>query len=338
MIRAAAFAVVLILTAAALNASPKEGRHGPLGLVEQKAKEAVEEYRALRRLLQDLRYIAEEVDRERLGERESLTTHSQNCLTRLDYLKKNGKLDPRLYDPNETSPDPDRVMTRLERICRELPNKTYAAEYPRSLIKAIATELREAAEGGRSEAEILAVLKDHLVLPDLPPGEEDAFQSLALFPIDVPEARFRKLGAIRIFLVKHRIKRPKSHVRTDWKRIADGKHNAQIGVEIEGRVLRHGVKIDGDYTFDIGDLHIEMTPEWRLLHPKTPKPRKGDRIRVRGWTYVDVFHKAEMEYDPKDPVLGVNRVTQWEIHPLMSATFQLLRCAGGSHAPEYNEF
>lgn len=319
-------AVSLLLPAPAFS----QGRTAPeaeLIKTGQKAQEAVHGYRKEReesikrhqkieRLRQDLRYIAGEIDRERLGQRESLATYSQNCLARLDYLKKNGKLDPRVYDPNENPPHPDRVMTRLEKLCTELPNKVYAAQYSRSLIKAIATELREAADNGKDEAAILAVLKDHLVLPDQDPAEEDAFSALKLFPVDIPEAKFRKLGAIRIFLVKHRIKRPKSHVKTDWKKIADGDHNAQIGVEIEGTVRRHGGAIDGDYTFDIGDLHIEMTPEWRLAHPNIPKPKTGDKIRVRGWSYVDVFHKAEMEYDPEDPVLGINRVTQWEIHPV----------------------
>ena len=63
-----------------------------------------------------------------------------------------------------------------------------------------------------------------------------------------------------------------------------------------------------------------MTPEWRLLHPKIPKPKTGDKIRVRGWTYYDVFHKFEMEYDPADPVIGLTRATLWEIHPVQDVT------------------
>lgn len=333
-----------LLACAVLFAAPyafAQGSVSPevqLKKTEKKAQEAVEDYRKeraqslqrhqkLERLREDLRYVAGEIDRERLGQRESLATYSQNCLARLDYLKKNGKLDLRLYDPNENPPDPDRVMTRLEKLCRELPAKTYAAEYSRSLLKAIATELREAADAGKDEKEILSTLKEHLVLPDQDPGEEDAFTSLKLFPVDVAPAQFRKLGAIRIFLVKHRLKRPQSHVKTDWRKIATGQHNAQIGVEIEGTVVRHGGAIDGDYTFDIGDLHIEMTPEWRLTHPDIHKPKTGERVCVRGWSYIDVFHKAEMEYDPEDPVLGVNRVTQWEIHPVQSV--QLLPPEGG---------
>lgn len=282
--------------------------------VREHKKETLRRFQAKERLKKDLRYIAEEIDRERLGERLELQTHSDNCLARLEHLKKNGNLDPRLYDPAENPQDPDKVIPRLEKLCRELPSKTYAEQYPRSLIKSIATELREASE--LDEAAALAVLKQNLVLPDQKPGDEDAFEAQALFPVDVTLERFLKLGPIRIFLVKHRIKRPKSHVKTTAKDIVDKKHNVQIGVEIEGTVLRQNSYIDGDYTFDIGDLHIEMTPEWRIAHPKIHKPKKGDKVRVRGWTYYDSFHKAEQEYDPDDEVLGINRVTLWEIHPV----------------------
>ncbi len=318
--------VLLLLSGAARAAVPLAPADPDLKKTEAAAVRAVEAhdkkqaslkaYQDLKRLRQDLSYIASEIDRERVGSKQDLATYSQGCLARLEYLKTNGRLDPRLYDPNELPPHPDKVMTRLEKMCRELPSKTYAAEYPRSLIKAIATELRDAAENGKNENEILAILKEHLVLPDQMPGEEDALSSLALFPTDLTLPQFLKLGAIRIFLVKHRIRRPKSHTLTDAKSIVAGRHNVQIGVEIEGRVVRDSGAIDGDYTFDIGDLHIEMTPEWRLLHPNIHKPKKGERIRVRGWTYFDSFHKAEFEYDPADPVLGISRVTLWEIHPV----------------------
>lgn len=320
--------LLLLLSAPARAAVPLSPADPDLQKTEASAARAVDEhakqqarlkaYQDLKRLRQDLRYIAEEIDRERIGARQDLATYSQGCLERLEHLKQNGRLDPRLYDPLEQPPHPDKVMTRLVKLCTELPSKVYAAEYPRSLIKAITTELREAADNGASEAEILAILREHLVLPDQMPGDEDAFSSLALFPTDLPLAKFLKLGAIRIFLVKHRIRRPKAHVVTDTKSIVGKKHNVQIGVEIEGLVKAQHSYIDGDYTFDIGDLHIEMTPEWRLLHPGIHKPRKGERVRVRGWTYFDSFHKAEFEYEPEDPVLGVKRVTLWEIHPVQS--------------------
>lgn len=283
------------------------------------AREAAEErlhrYQSLSRLRRDLGYVAEEIEREQLAEVKTLRGVSEGCLARLEYLKAHGRLDPRVWDPAERPPDADKPLARLETMCRALPSKGYAEQYVRSLMRSIATELREAAAEA-DEAAILARLRDNLSLQDQLAGEEDAFSSLALFPVDLPVEKFKKLGAIRIFLVKHRLRRPKSHAKTTAEAIVDGRHNVQVGVEIEGVVNRHSGSIDQDYTFDIGQLHIEMTPEWRLAHPGTPKPKTGQRIRVRGWTYYDSFHKTEFEYDPEDPVLGLTRKTLWEIHPV----------------------
>ena len=166
----------------------------------------------------------------------------------------------------------------------DLPKKGYAEQYPRGLVKAVAHELRWAAEDQQAQSadELLALLDRQLVVPEEGPGGED---TKALFHVDLPMDRFKRLGPIRIFLVKHRIKRPKTHVPTTAEDIVAGKHNVQIGVELTGKVtdavLFWG---DGDYTFDFGKLHIELTPEWRLLHPGTPKPKVGDKVRIKGWT------------------------------------------------------
>lgn len=310
--------LALLLPVAALAADPHpeltKGGHAARETVEAQRQKSLARFQAQERLKKDLLYIAEEIDRERLGETLSLQTHSDGCLKRIKHLKTDGNLDERLYGPAESPQDPDKAIPRLEKLCRELPGKTYAEQYPRSLIKALATELREAAE--LDEARALDILKENLVLPDLQPDGEDAFQALARYPTDLTVEQFKKLGAIRIFLVKHRIKRPETHAKTTARNIVAGKHHVQVGVEVEGTVTRHGGEIDLDYTFNIGDLHIEMTPEWRRRHPGIPRPQKGDRIRVRGWTYFDAFHKAETEYDPADPVLGINRTTLWEIHPV----------------------
>lgn len=285
----------------------------------RRAHEAAEErlirYQQLSRLRRDLDYVASEIEREQLAEVKTLRGVSEGCLARIEYLKAHGRLDPRVWDPAERPPDEGKPLARLETMCRELPSKGYAEQYVRSLMRSVATELREAAAEA-DEAAILARLRGNLALPDQQTGEEDAFSSLALFPVDLPVDRFKKLGAIRIFLVKHRLRRPRSHAKTTAEAIVDGKHNVQVGVEIEGVVNRASGEIDQDYTFDIGQLHIEMTPEWRLAHPGILKPKKGQRIRVRGWTYFDSFHKTEFEYDPEDPVLGLTRKTLWEIHPV----------------------
>ena len=94
------------------------------------------------------------------------------------------------------------------------------------------------------------------------------------------------------------------------------KRNVQIGIEMEGVVTGTSGAFDRDYCFNIGDLHFEITPEWRLLHRKMPLPKAGQKIRLKGWSYFDYFHGSELEYDASDPILGSNRATVWEIHPV----------------------
>jgi hypothetical protein len=259
-------------------------------------------------VVKDLRYISEELDREVLDYEvnRGLDAYSRGGLSRLKYVRERGSIDAQL------SP----VLDGLEALYRDLPKKEYAREYSGSLARSITHELRWVADTAKTKEEILLSLRNDLVLPETMPEDADEASALAFFPVDVPLAKFKKLGPIRIFLMKHRIARPKSHIKTAWEDIKAGKHNVQIGVEIEGVVGRTSFVVDLDTTFDIGDVHIEMTPEWRLRHPGILKPKTGQRIRVRGWSYYDVFHKFEAEYDPDDKVLGRRRKTLWEIHPV----------------------
>ena len=286
---------------AALKTAEKQAREA----LEQAKEEKVRRYQHLERLRKDLRYISEDLDRELLGPDKDLDGYSKGGLDRIDRLRLSGGIDPQL----------EPALDKLEEIYRRLPSKEYAREYVRSLVKAIDHELRWIADEAKTEQELLDLLDEHLILPSMAPGNEDAFEDLALFPVDLPLDKFKRLGPIRIFLVKHRIKRPKGHAASTHQDIVAGKHNVQVGVEIAGKVLRTYGAVDLDYCFDIGNLHVEITPEWRVLHPKMPLPKKGDVVRVKGWTYYDIFHKAEEEYDPEDPVMGASRVTLWEIHP-----------------------
>ena len=242
--------LTLLLPIVALAAEPHpeltKGLKQAQETVEQQKEKSLKRFKAQEQLKKDLNYIAEEIDRERLGETMDLQSHSASCLKRIEHLKANGNLDKRLYDSAENPQDPDKVIPRLEKLCRELPGKSYAEQYPRGLIKAIATELREAS--ALDEASALPLLKQHLTLPNLQPGDDDAFSSLALFPTDLTLAQFKKLGAIRNFLVKHRIKRPKTHIKTTPQAILDEKHHVQIGVEVEGTVTHHSGSFDQDYT------------------------------------------------------------------------------------------
>lgn len=276
--------------------------------IDEARERRVEARQELERLKKDLRYISEELDREVLDQEanKGLSAYSKGGLERLENLEKRGSIDPKLKP----------ALERLEKLYRELPQKEYAAEYANSLVKAVTEELRRIAEDGKSVDEILRMLDEELALPDsldAAPGKPGV---LGFFPEDVPLEKFKKLGIIKTFLMKHRIKRPKTHVRTTAPDIVAGQHNVQIGVEVEGTVTGVYNAFDMDYCFDIGSLHVEMTPEWRLTHPRLVKPKVGQKVRFKGWTYYDKFHKTELEYDPEDPVMGINRVTLWEVHPV----------------------
>lgn len=211
------------------------------------------------------------------------------------------------------------ALDQFERLYRELPRKQYAAEYGSELQRILSEQLRWSAANAKTPEALLADLKEHLKLPDSIPGDADV-ENLAVFPTDVPLEKWKKLDPIRVFLMKHRLKRPKTHSLTSAADIVGGRHKVVEGVQIEGTVTEVFSAFDQDYCFNIGALHVEMTPEWRILHPSIVKPKVGDRVRLRGWTYYDSFHKAEHEYRPDDPFYGVNRPTLWEIHPVQEVT------------------
>jgi hypothetical protein len=278
-------------------------------LVEKDAESRIEARQEDERLKKDLRYMSEELDRETLDDEEtakSLQAYSSGGLARLAGLRAHGNIDPRLLP----------ILDQLENLYRDLAKKEYAKDFAGSLVKAIDEELRVASETAADSAQMIDILKLDLVLPDKIPQDGDV-EDLAFFPVDLPVAKFLKLGPIKIFLMKHRLKRPRSMTRTTAEDLIGGKHNVQIGVEVEGTVTwAHKFLFDQDYCFNFGDLHMEITPEWRLKHPGFIEPKVGQKIRVKGWSYYDYFHKSELEYDPADPVLGVLRSVVWEIHPV----------------------
>jgi hypothetical protein len=232
--------------------------------------------------------------------------YPEGGLSRLAGLRKRRAIDPKLLP----------ILGQLESLYRDLAKKEYAKDFAGSLVKAIDEELRVASETAADSEEMIEILKRDLVLPDAIPQDGDV-EDLAFFPVDLPVAKFLKLGPIKIFLMKHRLKAPRSITRTTPEDLIGGKHNVQIGVQVEGTVTwAHKFVFDQDYCFNIGDLHMEITPEWRLKHPGFIEPKVGQKIRVDGWSYYDYFHKSELEYDPADPVLGLLRAVVWEIHPV----------------------
>jgi hypothetical protein len=285
------------------NAETEAGR-----LVGEDAERRIEARRDLERIRKDLLYISEELDRETLDEESAkpLKEYSSGGLSRLAALRARGEIDPKLAP----------VLDELEGLYRGLAGNAYAKDYAGSLVKAINDELRWVANSPTSLDEKLRTLKEDLVLPSAIAGDGDV-DDLAFFPENLPLAKFLKLGPVKIFLMKHRMKRPKTYAVTTPQALIAGKHNVQVGVELEGTVTgAHFFPWDRDYTFDIGDLHLEITPEWRLAHKGMVEPKIGQKVRLKGWTYFDYFHGSELEYDPEDPVVGIKRVTVWEVHPV----------------------
>ncbi len=141
------------------------------------------------------------------------------------------------------------------------------------------------------------------------------------FPEDIPLERWNKLDPIRRFLVKHRWSRPRSYEPVTIADLEAGRVNVQKGVEVEGVVVATDVShVDFDYNFRIGDIVMEVTPEWRLFHRHMHMPLVGERVRVRGWTYYDGFHKVEDFLHKKLPHKRdesfEERESLWEIHPV----------------------
>ncbi|MHB2025247.1 MAG: hypothetical protein ACYCPQ_01210 [Elusimicrobiota bacterium] len=214
---------------------------------------------------------------------------------------------PRSRAQNLSLDDPRLTFDQLRDFYLNLPKKAGVRLYYKDLLRSIADDIRWAANQARDPEELSTLLRRDLVWPKV-------------FPVDIPLARFKRMNPILVFLMKHRLRRPASYAPTTAQAVIAGRYNVGVGVELEGTVsyARH-FYLDGDYVFNIGDLHLEITPEWRLLHPQFPEPKNGQRVKVKGWTYYDIFHKSELEYNPKDPVLGEGlRKTLWEIHPVQS--------------------
>lgn len=263
-------------------------------------------------LRRDLEKVADALDAEgeRRGpggeeeENKSLSEISREGRRTVKALR--GKVDPRLAPS----------LDALDKFYKDLPSRKYAAPWGEDLQRIVAEQLRWSGERAQSPEQLNAELSRALVLPKKLPADADV-EDMAFWPVEVPLSQFKKLDPIRVFLLKHRLKRPARYAATTAAAITDGRHNVEAGVVIEGTVTYADGKVfDQDYCFNVGDLHVEITPEWRLLHPKIVRPKVGQRVRLKGWTYYDYFHKAEREWDPKDPMMGDLRATLWEIHPV----------------------
>jgi len=204
------------------------------------------------------------------------------------------------------------ALDKLDAVYAGLPKKTWAKDYAGDFAAIIALTPGWVADEGGTVEEMNKRLDEAFPIPDAQPDTQEMFK---LFPEDVPIEKFKHIFPVTIFLMKHRLKRPKTITKTTVDDILADKLHVQIGAQVEGVVnwTTDGREFDQDYCFNIGDLHLEITPEWLLLHPHFIKPKVGDKVRVTGWTYWDYFHPAEHDFDPKE-----KRFTDWEIHPVQS--------------------
>ena len=141
-------------------------------------------------------------------------------------------------------------------------------------------------------------------------------------PTAVPWKYFAaKENPWQVFLMKHRREHPAAFASTTPKGLLAGDVSVQAYVELEGTVTHANASPspdDGDLTFNIGALHLEIPPEQQRTVGYRPK--KGDTVRVRGWTFLDLPHFAGADascWGACGKGRGCESVA-WEIHPVIS--------------------
>jgi hypothetical protein len=231
----------------------------------------------------------------------------------LDRLSKHGRAALAKLRDESLSSEGLTALDKLDAVYKDLPKRTWAEDYALDLAAIIALTPGWVADEGGSVEQMNKRFDESFPIPDAQP---DSDELIKLFPEDVPLEKFKHICPITIFLMKHRLKRPKTITKTTPEDLIANKLHVQVGAQVEGVVTwaTGGREFDRDYCFNIGDLHLEITPEWLLTHRGFIKPKVGDKVRVTGWTYWDYFHPAEHDLD--EP--GSRRTTDWEIHPVQS--------------------
>jgi hypothetical protein len=277
------------LVAAAFLVSAPARASDPLVDAQKVARTALDES-VLRQELRRAADALEKAARELGGESSSAEVARRSRAALTELRQRTGALEN------------DEPYRSAGAFYAELARRDDFAPFAADLSLAAAEELREAAREAANEPAIYVRLPQRLRLP--PRGADPA----DWIPEDLTLPEFRQLGPVLIFLAKHRAARPESYQRVSTEDVSKGRFRVQTGVEAEGVVTRvSGPEFDHDSCFNIGRLHFEITPEWRAAHRMT-LPKVGDRVRVRGWTYFDVFHESERDTpDSKD--------SSWEVHP-----------------------
>lgn len=209
------------------------------------------------------------------------------------------------------------LASHLENLFLEFPNRSYSSQRPRSVGRALARQLERSAAQVADAAALPQQLINDLYLPG-----DDEFKKLTepkigdLPPTDMTLDEFKKLTALYIFFLKHRMDTPRQHnknyIEMPSQDLAEGKTLVASAVMIRGEISDWAKAVDGDLVFNIGDVHCEITPTWRKKHP-VADVQNGDLVEIYGWTYYDIFHDDE---GVSERELTKNRKTVWEIHPV----------------------
>lgn len=144
-------------------------------------------------------------------------------------------------------------------------------------------------------------------------GEEKEREGFRNMPLE----EFKRLGSWRRFLLKHRIGHPDEAVAATSTGVVAGLYPVQIWVELVGTVTSHHPhrRRDGDYVFNVGKLHLEITPGHQMqgfpFGHSIHFPKTGETVRIRGWTYYDVRDEDDANEDGQPHESG-----WWEIHPV----------------------
>ena len=267
-------------------------------------------------LVFERRFCAAALDQELLQQKMEITRIAENLREKSFHLRGQVEEISRQLvqiilafknNPNG-SPNVIPVLDHLVGVFGRFSNHFYCQEDPAAMIRVITREMLLTIDKVNDAKELPYRLKGAIVLPEDSRLEDN-------LPENIPLEQFKNLGAITIFLMKHRMSYPSSYVQTQSYDLAAGKYNVEVGVILRGKVRNiHLFSGDQDIVFDIDMIHCEITPTWRKEHPEMVIPKEGDLVEIRGWSYYDIFHADESQEEGE--VETKKRQTVWEVHPV----------------------
>lgn len=292
---------LLLLLAAVASAQPSQPSF------EQAVSQTPALRPSLKRLARDVEAIAEDLEKVRVR---TLTVEalSEGLVKKVQSMKASGRYAKEL----------DPVFDRLQAMYEALPNRYYTAYSPRQAFLSSVRQLQYDAKEASGAADLLARLGQSLSFP----LEIESEGAKGLLPTKMTLDRYLRKGPILIFIMKHRLSKPKEYAEmTEDEFIAKVKAGEPVlgtGIVVRGTVTWAGSSIDLDKTWNHQTIHLEITPETWLFRGLRP-PKAGDYVEIQGWTYYDMFHTDEEEAEGDSEFEG-NRPTVCEVHPATKVT------------------